>query len=175
MRVFRKHQERPAPLTTPEVRIWLRPSDETLDADDGSEVDVEGFDAFFDDGCTIPLLEDDEGFVADRIFHCKVAGVKRHGGALQRPALEPGKLVYLQAEPSNSFDPNALKVAAIEGKTLLHVGYVPADLAKALAKHASDGVPALVTKAFSRGGKRVGLRIVGAVDGVTLGFQSIEG
>ena len=64
-----------------------------------------------------------------------IAGTKHRGADAYVRALEPETPVALEPEPTNQYDPNAVKVLH-EGK---HIGYVPRDLSAEIAKRCKDG------------------------------------
>ncbi len=97
------------------------------------------------------------------VFHCRVAGVSFHADALRQRCFDPGSPVRITPEPTNTHDPNALKVTDPKGRH--HVGYVPAELAEIITADRQEARPidGFVTMVFSKGGERFGLRVVGAL------------
>ena len=61
----------------------------------------------------------------DRKF--PIAGVKFRGAEVYAllKTLENGTVFELEPEPTNAFDPNAVKINYDDGETDIHVGYVP--------------------------------------------------
>ncbi len=61
----------------------------------------------------------------DRKF--PIAGVKFRGAAVIEllKTLENGTVFELEPEPTNQYDPNAVKIIYNDGETDIHVGYVP--------------------------------------------------
>jgi hypothetical protein len=67
----------------------------------------------------------------ERIRVIAVAGVSFRPEALNDPSFDAGRRLALVAEPDNEHDPNA--VAVWNEERTLQLGYVPADVAPALA------------------------------------------
>jgi hypothetical protein len=91
-----------------------------------------------------------------------VAGIAHYASNLQRADFAAPRAVLVSPEPTKEFDQNAMKVTDLKGRNV--VGYLPARIG-ALIGHdlGKDTVQAVVAMAFSKGGKRVGIRIVGSV------------
>jgi hypothetical protein len=86
-----------------------------------------------------------------RTLHTKVAGVTFEGRQEHIARLKGNEPCRIVPEPTNPHDPNALAVhVAVEGK-VLHVGYVPRDLAKQVAPHL-DGEAVMVNLLEITGG-----------------------
>ena len=84
------------------VTIHLRPA-----PGGGSELHLQGFDAYLDDRL---LAVDQMG--PRGVFVCRVAGVTRHPTALQAPDFAVLQAVRYHREPNNAHDKNAIAVFA---------------------------------------------------------------
>lgn len=114
-------------------------------------------------------------FVPDApgVFYARVAGVGHHAANIQHACFSPGSKLVLLPEPDNPADPNAVQVIALDGTIRRLAGYLPATLASALPKSLRcGGGNAVVVQTFSKGGRRVGLRIVGTF-GRPLAVESV--
>jgi hypothetical protein len=120
----------------PRLRIWLERGESGYWLRDAATGDA--------------LRWDDE-----RLRVVKLAGSSYRLDALQDDAFAPGRRLALVPEPENEYDPNAIGLWDAERR--LQGGYVPADVAPALAGN---------EQAFSlwefrdEGGRRVGLRVL---------------
>ena len=157
----RKQPIQAAPAVTAEpIIIFLLPHSGGFDGDGGEHVEIEGCDAALDAEGSDPLYVDE---ARARLFHCRVNGVTRHERDLQLPAFALGSKVVLEPEPTNPVDPNAIRVLSADFKHV--IGYVPKDLAGELVPLFARGAPSqgIVIKVFTKHGRRVAVRIVGAV------------
>jgi hypothetical protein len=104
--------------------------------DDGGEVWLSGYQLV--DPASGAYLARDAPQLAERGLHVSgVAGTQFRPGALDSDALEPGRALELRREPENEHDANAIAVWA--GGS--HVGFVPRELAAALAPELDAGSP----------------------------------
>jgi hypothetical protein len=90
-----------------------------------------------------------------RLHVVAVAGVSYRADALQDEAFAPGRRLSLVPEPDNEHDPHAIGIWDAERR--LHVGYVPADVAKELDAAALQAVS---LREFFEDGRRAGLRVL---------------
>ena len=129
---------------------------------DNGELKGVGYDVFTSPASFSPLIVSDEDLVLPGVFYCRVAGIARYASNLQRADFAAPRAVLVSPEPTNEFDQNAMKVTDLKGRNV--VGYLPARIG-ALIGHdlGKDTVQAVVAMAFSKGGKRVGICIVGSV------------
>ena len=129
---------------------------------DNGELKGVGYDVFTSPASFSPLTVSDEDLVLPGVFYCRVAGISHYASNLKRADFAAPKAVLISPEPTNEFDQNAMKVTDLKGRNV--VGYLPARIA-ALIVHdlGKDTVQAVVAMALSKGGKLVGIRIVGSV------------
>lgn len=129
---------------------------------DNGELKGVGYDVFTAPSSFRPLMVNDEDLVLPGVFYCRVAGIAHYESNLQRADFAAPKAVLVSPEPTNELDQNAMKVTDLKGRNV--VGHLPARIG-ALIVHdlGKDTVQAVVTMAFSKEGKRVGIRIVGSV------------
>lgn len=66
---------------------------------------------------------------------CRVSGVTYEGRQDKIPQLLLSDPVRLEPEPTNPYDPNAIKVLIAHAGEIWHMGYVPKELAKTIAPH----------------------------------------
>lgn len=92
-------------------------------------------------------------------FYTKVAGVTFENRQSIIALLQEGDQVKLNREPSNKFDPNAIKVETITGE---QVGYLNAEMAKYLAPLLDSGqrYKSLVTNVTGGDDRNFGLNII---------------
>jgi hypothetical protein len=117
---------------------------------------------------TIPLEENQQGLAAERIVYSRIAGGTHHKADLNNAVFDLGSqigLVGIVHDTANSVDPNAMAVRAVANKTIYTAGYLPRALAAVLAPMVGPGgaANAAVIKTVSRGGTRIGLRIIATV------------
>ncbi|HVE66990.1 MAG TPA: HIRAN domain-containing protein [Solirubrobacteraceae bacterium] len=86
------------------------------------------------------FLARDAPALAERgLLVCGVAGAAaHHGDVLQSDALGPGAALELRRDPANPHDPNAIAVHAAAGG---QAGWVPRDVAEAVAASLDEGTP----------------------------------
>jgi hypothetical protein len=129
---------------------------------DNGELKGVGYDVFTSPASFSPLIVSDEDLVLPAVFYCRVAGIAHYASNLQRADFAAPNAVLVSPEPTNKFDQNAMKVTDLKGRHM--VGYLPARIAAQIVHDlGKDTVQAVVTMAFSKEGKRVGIRIVGSV------------
>ena len=103
--------------------------------DDGGQVWLAGYTLVDDEG---RYLARDAHEVLSRGLHVvAVAGAQHRAEALATARAEPGAPLELRRDPSNAHDPNAIEVLA--GGVV--IGFVPRDLATALAMELDAGLP----------------------------------
>ena len=73
-------------------------------------------------------------------FTCFVRGADRRQAEVKR--LQNGQDLYLDPEPTNTFDPNAIRVHTRDGD---QIGYIPAETAEWLVRAIADGLNYRVT------------------------------
>ena len=102
--------------------------------DDGGQVWLSGYQLIDPDSGS--YLARDAPQLAERGLHVSgVAGARHHAEALESGAAAPGRPLTLVREADNPHDPNAIAVHA-GGE---HVGFVPRELAAALAPELDAG------------------------------------
>lgn len=134
----------------PFFEVTLTDDRHTFDGGDG-EVTVDGFDVDRHDGS--PMYLSDDGPVDERVFYFRIAGVMHHQVGAQSTAFAPLAQVFLQPEPTNPQDPNAVRVTGQDGS---FAGYAPRAVAAVLSQMLSHGgrvCMGIVTKTYgtSRG------------------------
>jgi hypothetical protein len=103
--------------------------------DDGGQVWLAGYSLVGDDG---RYLARDAAEVVSRGLHVTtVAGTQHRAEALAAAPAGPGAPLELRRDPANEHDPNAIEVLA--GGVV--IGFVPRDLATALATDLDAGKP----------------------------------
>jgi hypothetical protein len=103
--------------------------------DDGGQVWLAGYSLVDDDG---RYLARDAAEVLARGLHVvAVAGANHRAEALDAAPAGPGAALELRRDPGNEHDPNAIEVLA--GGVV--IGFVPRDLATALATELDAGRP----------------------------------
>jgi len=103
--------------------------------DDGGQVWLAGYSLVGDDG---RYLARDAAEVVSRGLHvATVAGAHHRPDALDAAPAGPGAPLELRRDPGNEHDPNAIEVLA--GGVV--IGFVPRDLAGALAMEIDAGKP----------------------------------
>jgi hypothetical protein len=103
--------------------------------DDGGQVWLAGYSLVAEDG---RYLARDAPEVVSRGMHVTaVAGAHHRAEALDAAAAGPGEPLALRRDPGNEHDPNAIEVLA--GGVV--IGFVPRDLAGALASELDAGKP----------------------------------
>jgi hypothetical protein len=161
MPIFRKKQSTAKPSASP-LTIHLMVDEGTFDEGTG-DVSFDGFWPYLDLGCTRRMPFDELCPDEPRVFYSNVAGVSFHAGQLQLSCFDVGQVVALVPEPTNTADTNAIQVVGSIGKRMYPTGYVPAPIARQLAGVAQGQTgQGIVVQTFSKGGARVGLRIVGS-------------
>jgi hypothetical protein len=162
-----REPEQPSPGAAGRLNIYLLEADSEFDNYQGDHVVKEGFRPFYDAAFARPVKFDNEAPTADRVFYCQMMGGKYHQADLQHPRFDLGSLVLIHSEPDNPADPHALAVCVLEGKRILKAGYLPRELAAALAPLIASGEGGggmgVVIQTVVSGGVRTGLRIVGSV------------
>ena len=110
-----------------------------------------------------PVRWEDERLAAAGVRVVPVAGVSYRADALQDEAFAPGRTLVLLHEPENEHDPNA--IAVWDEGCRVKVGYVPAELARALT------LPLQAVSLWESrdADRRIGLRILIAPPEVWLG------
>jgi len=101
--------------------------------DDGGQVWLAGYTLVDDAGRY--LARDAPELLARRLHVVAVAGAQHRGEALDAAPAGPGAPLELRRDPANEHDPNAIEVLA--GGVV--IGFVPRDLASALARELDAG------------------------------------
>jgi len=164
----RRKAPEPQPLAADAITIYLGDDDRAFDPDPGVHVTIEGFSPYLDEELTIPLEEDQEGLAADRIVYSRIVGGTHHEADLNSAVFDLGSqigLVGIVHDAANSHDPNAMAVRGVTNKSIYTAGYLPRKLAAVLAPLVGPGgaANAAVIETVSRGGTRVGLKIIATV------------
>ena len=146
--------------TLPNLAIFLCEAEKCSGGNRGGEPASTGFRPYYDRSCTKPVLPDDAACTTDGVVYCGLDDGPGRCADLPHPELEVGSRVFVVPEPSNAVDPNALAVLAIRGRNVLTAGYLPKDLAAALAPIAGNGGEGLVVETIVRDQSPVGLRIL---------------
>jgi HIRAN domain-containing protein len=103
--------------------------------DDGGQVWLAGYTLVDDEGRY--LARDAHEVVARGLHVVAVAGAHHRADALASAPADPGTPLELRRDPSNEHDPNAIEVLA-RGVV---IGFVPRDVASALAMELDAGKP----------------------------------
>jgi len=172
MALFRKKAPKapePQPLAADAITIYLGDDDRAFDPDPGVHVTIEGFSPYLDEALTIPLEENQEGLAAKGIVYSRIAGGTHHKSDLNNAVFDLGStvgLVGIVHDTANAADSNAMAVRAVANKTIYTAGYLPRALAAVVAPLVGPGgaANAAVIETVSRGGTRVGLKIIATVD-----------
>jgi hypothetical protein len=101
--------------------------------DDGGQVWLAGYTLVDDNGRY--LARDAPEVLARGLHVVAVAGAQHRAAALDAAPAAPGDPLELRRDPANEHDPNAIEVLA--GGVV--IGFVPRDLASALARELDDG------------------------------------
>jgi hypothetical protein len=101
--------------------------------DDGGQVWLAGYTLVDDEGRY--LARDAPEVLARGLRVVAVAGAHHRAEALDAAPAAPGDPLELRRDPANEHDPNAIEVLA--GGVV--IGFVPRDLASALARELDDG------------------------------------
>ena len=86
-----------------------------------------------------------------RVLNCKVAGVSYDGRQDIIASLTGNEPCRISPEPLNKFDPNALAVHIATSGGVMHVGYIPREIAAQIAPHL-EGEAAMADIAEITGG-----------------------
>lgn len=164
----RKASAEAPPLAADAITIYLANDDRAFDPDPGVHVTIEGFSPYLDEALTIPLQENQEGFAAEGIVYSRIVGGTHHKADLNNAAFDLVSqigLVGIIHDAANAVDPNAMAVRAVANKTIYTAGYLPKKLAAVVAPLVGQGgaANAAVIETVSRGGSRVGLKIIATV------------
>jgi hypothetical protein len=103
--------------------------------DDGGQVWLAGYSLVDEDGRY--LARDAAEVIARGLHVVAVAGTSHRAEALDAAPAGPGSPLELRRDPGNEHDPNAIEVLA--GGVV--IGFVPRDLASALARELDAGKP----------------------------------
>ena len=90
-----------------------------------------------------------------RVRVIAVAGVSYRADELQDAAFAPGRPLALVPEPENEHDPHAIGIW--DGDRRVQVGYVPAELSRALR---AEDWQAVSRREFKDADRRMGLRVL---------------
>jgi hypothetical protein len=99
-----------------------------------------------------------------RVRVVAVAGVSHRPDELQDDGFAPGRPLVLVPEPENEHDPHAIGIW--DEARRVQVGYVPAELARALR---ADDWQAVSLREFREADRRIGLRVLLAPRGAWVG------
>jgi hypothetical protein len=77
----------------------------------------------------------------------KVAGVNFHLVEFKQAEVKPGDAVALMPDPTNAYDPNAIKVV----KRGLHIGFIPRGWTADVREALEDGFIVVVESCTARG------------------------
>jgi hypothetical protein len=99
-----------------------------------------------------------------RVRVVAVAGVSHRPEELQDDGFAPGRPLVLVPEPENEHDPHAIGIW--DEARRVQVGYVPAELARALR---ADDWQAVSLREFREADRRIGLRVLLAPRGAWVG------
>jgi len=166
MALFKKRR---APETQPfaadSITIYLADDGQAFDPTEDVHITIDGFSPYLDEELTIPLEENQEGLAADRIVYSRIVGGTHHEVDLNNSVFDVGSQIGIVHEAANSHDPNAMAVCGVANKTIYTAGYLPRTLAAVLAPLVppEDPFNAMVIETVSRGGTRIGLKIIGTV------------
>ena len=168
MALFKKKPQKipdPQPLAGDAITIYLADDGRAFDPNENVHITIEGYSPYLHEELTIPLEENQEGLAADRIVYSRIVGGTHHEVDLNNAVFDVGSEIGVVHEAANSHDPNAMAVCRISNKTIYTAGYLPRTLAGVLAPLVPPGDPfnAAVIETVARGGKRIGLKIVGTV------------
>jgi hypothetical protein len=103
---------------------------------------------------------DDSRLGQQGLLITKVAGISYRAEAAQDPAFAAGKALAVVRDAGNPHDPNA--VAIWDGGRRKHVGFVPRELARAVALRldAGEELSAVSLWEWQKRGERVGVKIL---------------
>jgi hypothetical protein len=129
---------------------------------------IEGWSPYLDEALTVPLYENQAGLAAEHIVYSRIVGGTHHSADLNNAVFNLASqvgLVGLVHDADNAHDPNAIAVRGVANKTIYTAGYLPRALAAVVAPIVGTGgaANAAVIETVSRGGKRVGLKVIAAV------------
>jgi hypothetical protein len=158
----------PLPLAADAITIYLASDDRAFDPEPGVHLTTEGFSPYLDEALTIPLYENQEGFAAERIIYSRIVGGTHHKADLNNAVFDLGSkmgLVGIVHDVRYAVDSDAIAVRAVANKTLFTAGYLPKRLAAVVTPLLWPGgaANAAVIETVSRGGARIGLKIVATV------------
>lgn len=95
--------------------------------------------------------------MTNKVLHTKVAGVTFEGRQVYLAKLTGDEPCRIVPEPENKYDPNALAVHVAHKDGILHVGYIPKELAAEIAPHLE------------------GEAVMAEIEEITGGFETREG
>lgn len=148
----RRKADRPIWIQLP-APYRLKESRFTFAGDDGAEVEGIGYVLFRGDGEVFSRESSpkDEG-----IYMIRAAGFSHRddGGAA---CFSPGRTLCLRPDPSNPFDPAAVKI--LDGTGTRQLGFVPKSDLASLPPH-PERMPGIVMTEYRRGGRRVGVTAI---------------
>ena len=170
MALFKRSRKAPEPQppAADAITIYLADDDRAFDPDPGVHITVEGFSPYLDEALTMPLEENQEGLAAEGIIYSRIVGGTHHEADLNNAVFDLGSqigLVGIVNDAANSHDPNAMAVRGVANKIIYTAGYLPRNLAAVLVPLLGPGgaANAAVIETVSRGGTRVGLKIIATV------------
>jgi hypothetical protein len=83
---------------------------------------------------------------SDRMITCKVVGISFAGRQAVVAKLQVGEEILCRRQPTNPYDPNAIRVERLDGKQIGFINrFLAADLAPIFDAH-GDPVPGTVTR-----------------------------
>ena len=158
----------PQPLAADALTIYLASDDRVFAPQPGVHVTTEGFSPYLDEALTIPLYENQEGFAAERIIYSRIVGGTDYKADLNNPVFDLGSkmgLVGIVHDVRYAVDSEAIAVRAVANKSLFTAGYLPKRLAAVVTPLLWPGgaANAAVIETASRGGARIGLKIIATV------------
>jgi hypothetical protein len=167
MALFKRSRKAPeSPLLSADaITIYLADDDRAFDPDPGVHITIEGFSPYLDEALTIPLEESQDGLAAEGIVYSRIVGGTHHQSDLNNALFDIASqvgLVGIVHDTANTHDPNAIAVRGVANKTIYTAGYLPRALAAVVAPLVGPGgaANAAVIETVSRGGTRVGLKII---------------
>ena len=167
MALFKRSHKAPEPplLSAGAITIYLADDDRAFDPDPGVHITIEGFSPYLDEALTIPLEENQDSIAAEGIVYSRIVGGTHHQPDLNNAVFDLAShfgLVGIVHDTANTHDPNAMAVRGVANKTIYTAGYLPRVLAAVVAPLVGPGgaANAAVIETVSRGGTRIGLKII---------------
>ena len=112
----------------PQTSVRMKPKIVVDSYDDDTKVQELRYFCIKDKGYHVSVWPKDQGFQGLDYIEFNIAGMSHRGNIDEYLGESVG---VLEAEPTNPYDPNAIKILAHDGN---HVGYVPKDMTSEVRK-----------------------------------------